>query len=112
MADAERHRQPGINGTLNGNPFASLNVTGTLTINGLLVANTVNINTSGGIVIPGTLMDAGSISLVSGPAHQRDRHADRRPAVRERGRQRTLTGHGTSNQVAQVNDFRRLARSR
>jgi hypothetical protein len=55
-----------INGTVNGGATANIAVNGALTVNGMLLANTIGIDATGGIAIRGIVQDANSVSLISG----------------------------------------------
>ncbi len=97
-----------INGTVNGGPFASLNVTGTLTVNGLLLAaNAIGINATGGIAIPGTVQDANSVSLITGGTISETGALLADLLTGSAGGAVALTGNaaGTSNQVLQLGSF-------
>ena len=92
----------GIIGTVNAGPFATINVTGAINISGALIANTIALNATNGISIPGTVEDANSVSLftsggsiVESGALIADLLTGSSPG------DFTLTGNG-SNQVAQL----------
>ena len=94
-----------INGIANGGQSASLNVAGTLTINGVLVADVVNVNASGGIIIPGTLQDANSVTLHSGGGIEETGALIADLLTGSANGDVLLEGNGTSNQVSLLANF-------
>lgn len=95
----------GLIGVVNAGTSAAINVAGSLTIGGALIASTLALNATNGISIPGTVLGGNSVNLVTNGSISEIGALITNVLTGDAVGDVTLTGNTTSNQVGELGRF-------